>query len=71
MGRKPRLVGVIGKKIMKGVLSSGMKKDNKRVRTSSRWCGLVVRRGGMSAQVSSSSLDHGSKLRGPSPKTLE
>ncbi|GFV51507.1 uncharacterized protein TNCV_2908101 [Trichonephila clavipes] len=27
--------------------------------TSSRWCGVVVRRGGARAQVSSSSLDHG------------
>ncbi|GFT77725.1 uncharacterized protein TNCV_4245821 [Trichonephila clavipes] len=30
--------------------------------TSSRWCGVVVR--------ASTSLDHGSKLRGPSPKAL-
>ncbi|GFV13741.1 uncharacterized protein TNCV_2500751 [Trichonephila clavipes] len=36
---------------------------------SSRWCGVVVRRG-VPAQVSSTSLDHGSKLRGPSPKAL-
>ncbi|GFX37163.1 uncharacterized protein TNCV_199141 [Trichonephila clavipes] len=36
--------------------------------TSSRWCGVVVRKGGVPAQVSSTSLDHGSKLRGPSPK---
>ncbi|GFY11020.1 uncharacterized protein TNCV_2201281 [Trichonephila clavipes] len=36
---------------------------------SSRWCGVVVRRG-MPAQVSSTSLDYGSKLRGPSPKAL-
>ncbi|GFT62119.1 hypothetical protein TNCV_3812701 [Trichonephila clavipes] len=41
-----------------------------RAETSSRWCGVVVRRGGVPAQVSSTSLDHGSKLRGPSPKTL-
>ncbi|GFX37501.1 uncharacterized protein TNCV_4899311 [Trichonephila clavipes] len=40
-----------------------------RAETSSRWCGVVVRRG-VSAQVSSTSLDHGSKLRGPSPKAL-
>ncbi|GFV62577.1 uncharacterized protein TNCV_4392651 [Trichonephila clavipes] len=40
-----------------------------RAETSSRWCGVVVRRG-MPAQVSSTSLDHGSKLRGPSPKAL-
>ncbi|GFY03277.1 hypothetical protein TNCV_1172371 [Trichonephila clavipes] len=33
-----------------------------------RWCGVVVERG-VPAQVSSSSLDHGSKLRGPSPKS--
>ncbi|GFX67317.1 hypothetical protein TNCV_4657881 [Trichonephila clavipes] len=33
--------------------------------TSSRWCGVVVRRG-VPARVSS--IDHGSKLRGPSPK---
>ncbi|GFX73728.1 hypothetical protein TNCV_4290441 [Trichonephila clavipes] len=31
---------------------------------------LVVKRGGMLAQVSSTSLDHGSNLRGPSPKSL-
>ncbi|GFU86296.1 transposable element Tc3 transposase [Trichonephila clavipes] len=41
-----------------------------RAEMSSRWCGVVVRRGGVPAQVSSTSLDHGSKLRGPSPKTL-
>ncbi|GFU49507.1 uncharacterized protein TNCV_1590551 [Trichonephila clavipes] len=40
-----------------------------RAQTSSRWCGVVVRRV-VPAQVSSSSLDHGSKLRGPSPKAL-
>ncbi|GFV68803.1 uncharacterized protein TNCV_1969751 [Trichonephila clavipes] len=40
-----------------------------RAETSSRWCGVVVRRG-MPTQVSSTSLDHGSKLRGPSPKAL-
>ncbi|GFW32449.1 uncharacterized protein TNCV_676081 [Trichonephila clavipes] len=34
-----------------------------------RWCGVIVRRG-VPAQVSSTSLDHGSKLRGPSPKAL-
>ncbi|GFX77527.1 hypothetical protein TNCV_4025771 [Trichonephila clavipes] len=39
----------------------------KSVETSSRWCGVVVRRG-LPAQGSSTSLDHGSKLRGPSPK---
>ncbi|GFX41967.1 uncharacterized protein TNCV_3677791 [Trichonephila clavipes] len=38
--------------------------------TSSRWCGVVVRREGVPAQVPSTSLDHGSKLRGPSPKAL-
>ncbi|GFW66504.1 uncharacterized protein TNCV_3310231 [Trichonephila clavipes] len=31
-----------------------------RAETSSRWCGVVVRRGGVPAQVSSTSLDHGS-----------
>ncbi|GFW44588.1 uncharacterized protein TNCV_4481341 [Trichonephila clavipes] len=31
-----------------------------RAETSSRWCGVVVRRG-LPAQVSSTSLDHGSK----------
>ncbi|GFV98788.1 hypothetical protein TNCV_2913051 [Trichonephila clavipes] len=36
---------------------------------SSRWCGVIVRRG-VPAQASSSSLDHDSKLRGPSPKAL-
>ncbi|GFV25876.1 uncharacterized protein TNCV_3868441 [Trichonephila clavipes] len=41
-----------------------------RAQTSSRWCGMVDRRGeGVPAQVSSSSLDHGSKSR-PSPKAL-
>ncbi|GFW63789.1 uncharacterized protein TNCV_3743971 [Trichonephila clavipes] len=41
-----------------------------RAETSFRRCGVVVRRGGVPAQVSSTSLDHGSKLRGPSPKAL-
>ncbi|GFV10941.1 uncharacterized protein TNCV_4707061 [Trichonephila clavipes] len=41
-----------------------------RAETSSRWCGVVVKRKGWPAQVSSTSLDHCSKLRGPSPKTL-
>ncbi|GFV73649.1 uncharacterized protein TNCV_3200241 [Trichonephila clavipes] len=36
---------------------------------SSRWCGVIVRRG-VPAQVSSTSLDHGSKLRCPSPKVI-
>ncbi|GFT43431.1 uncharacterized protein TNCV_814851 [Trichonephila clavipes] len=40
-----------------------------RAETFSRWCGVVVRRG-VPAQVSSTSLDHGSKLGGPSPKAL-
>ncbi|GFV62130.1 uncharacterized protein TNCV_4109331 [Trichonephila clavipes] len=40
-----------------------------RAETSSRWCGVVVRRG-VPDQVSSMSLDQGSKLRGPSPKAL-
>ncbi|GFU31511.1 transposable element Tc1 transposase [Trichonephila clavipes] len=39
-----------------------------RAETSSRWCGVVVRRGGASSGVASH--DHGSKLRGPSPKAL-
>ncbi|GFT82487.1 retrovirus-related Pol polyprotein from transposon RE1 [Trichonephila clavipes] len=39
-----------------------------RAETSSRWCGVVVRRG-VPAQVSSTSLDHGSKLRGPKDNT--
>ncbi|GFW26814.1 uncharacterized protein TNCV_1403041 [Trichonephila clavipes] len=40
-----------------------------RAEMSSRWCGVVVGEG-VPAQVSSTSLDHGSKLRGPSPKAL-
>ncbi|GFX53210.1 uncharacterized protein TNCV_362051 [Trichonephila clavipes] len=40
-----------------------------RAETSSRWRGVVVRRG-VPAQVSSTSLDNGSKLRSPSPKAL-
>ncbi|GFX29453.1 hypothetical protein TNCV_2923201, partial [Trichonephila clavipes] len=36
---------------------------------SSRWCGVVVRRG-VPAQVSSRHLTHGSKLSGPSSKAL-
>ncbi|GFX62407.1 hypothetical protein TNCV_1381321 [Trichonephila clavipes] len=36
-----------------------------KAQTSSHWCGVVV-----SAQVTTSSLDHGSKLRSPSPKAL-
>ncbi|GFW15564.1 uncharacterized protein TNCV_4657041 [Trichonephila clavipes] len=40
-----------------------------RAETSSGWCGVVVRTGGVPAQVSPTSLDHGSKLRGPSPKS--
>ncbi|GFT67144.1 hypothetical protein TNCV_782991 [Trichonephila clavipes] len=36
---------------------------------STHWYGVVVRRG-VPTQVSSSSLDHSSKLRGPSPKAL-
>ncbi|GFT58561.1 uncharacterized protein TNCV_1250321 [Trichonephila clavipes] len=39
-----------------------------RAETSSRWCGNKERR--VPAQVSSTSLDHGSKLRGPSPGAL-
>ncbi|GFW66736.1 uncharacterized protein TNCV_1371681 [Trichonephila clavipes] len=41
-----------------------------RAQMSSRWSGVVVRRGGVEAQVTTSSLDHGSKLRSPSPKAL-
>ncbi|GFU49154.1 uncharacterized protein TNCV_2674581 [Trichonephila clavipes] len=42
-----------------------------RAQTSSRWCGVVVRREGrVPAQVLSKSFDHGSKLRNPSPKAL-
>ncbi|GFU19164.1 hypothetical protein TNCV_4397521 [Trichonephila clavipes] len=37
---------------------------------SSRWCGVVVRRGGVPVQVMSSSFDDGSKLRSLSPKAL-
>ncbi|GFX54587.1 uncharacterized protein TNCV_792741 [Trichonephila clavipes] len=37
--------------------------------TSSCWCGVVARRG-VPAQMSSTSLDHGSKLRGPSSKAF-
>ncbi|GFV64230.1 uncharacterized protein TNCV_4339041 [Trichonephila clavipes] len=40
-----------------------------RAETSSHWCSVVVRRE-VPAQMSSTSLDHGSKLRGPSPKAL-
>ncbi|GFW77572.1 uncharacterized protein TNCV_2499641 [Trichonephila clavipes] len=39
-----------------------------RVEMSSHWCGHLERE--VPAQVSSTSLDHGSKLRGPSPKAL-
>ncbi|GFX83072.1 hypothetical protein TNCV_4986661 [Trichonephila clavipes] len=39
-----------------------------RAETSSRWCGSPPV--GVQAQVSSTSLDHGSKLRGPSPNAL-
>ncbi|GFW53529.1 hypothetical protein TNCV_4814351 [Trichonephila clavipes] len=38
-----------------------------RAQTSFSWRGVVVRRG-VPAWVSSSSIDHGSKLRGPTPK---
>ncbi|GFT00897.1 replication factor C subunit 3 [Trichonephila clavipes] len=41
-----------------------------RAEMSSRWCGVVVRRG-VPAQVSSMSLDHGSKLRDDDPRKLE
>ncbi|GFV67453.1 hypothetical protein TNCV_4621341 [Trichonephila clavipes] len=39
-----------------------------RAQTSSRWCSSWER--GVPAQVSSTSPDHGLKLRGPSPKAL-
>ncbi|GFV75563.1 uncharacterized protein TNCV_2240121 [Trichonephila clavipes] len=42
-----------------------------RAQKSSRWCGVIVRRREVPAQVSSKSLDHGLKLRGPSPKVLK
>ncbi|GFS56731.1 hypothetical protein TNCV_2221691 [Trichonephila clavipes] len=35
-----------------------------------RWCCVVVRRRDNRAQVSSSSLEHDSKLRGPSPRAI-
>ncbi|GFT63688.1 hypothetical protein TNCV_871141 [Trichonephila clavipes] len=38
---------------------------------SSRWWGVKVWRWGVPAQVSSSSLDHGSKLRDLSPYTFK
>ncbi|GFW45120.1 hypothetical protein TNCV_716221 [Trichonephila clavipes] len=38
-----------------------------RAHTSCRWCG---KERGVPAQVSSTSLDRGSELRGPSPKAL-
>ncbi|GFX45118.1 uncharacterized protein TNCV_3431661 [Trichonephila clavipes] len=41
-----------------------------RAQTSSRWCSVVVRKRKLPIQASSPSLDHGSKLRGPSPKAL-
>ncbi|GFX62686.1 uncharacterized protein TNCV_4868461 [Trichonephila clavipes] len=41
-----------------------------RAQMSSRWCGVKVRRGRVLAQVMSSSLDHGKKLRSPSPNAL-
>ncbi|GFX72646.1 uncharacterized protein TNCV_4062421 [Trichonephila clavipes] len=41
-----------------------------RAETSSPWCDVVLRRGRVPAQVSSTSLDHGSKLHGPSPNAL-
>ncbi|GFU61154.1 uncharacterized protein TNCV_4084091 [Trichonephila clavipes] len=40
-----------------------------RAETSSSWCCVAVRRG-VPPRVSSTSLDHGSKLLGPSPKAL-
>ncbi|GFS70075.1 hypothetical protein TNCV_748431 [Trichonephila clavipes] len=43
------------------ILLAEMADARSRVQRSSRWCGLVVRRGGTRAQVSSS-LEQGSKL---------
>ncbi|GFV69834.1 hypothetical protein TNCV_1204191 [Trichonephila clavipes] len=40
-----------------------------KAQTTSRWCSVVVRRGS-TVQVSSLSLDHDPKRRGPSPKAL-
>ncbi|GFV17179.1 transposable element Tc1 transposase [Trichonephila clavipes] len=40
-----------------------------RAETSSRWCGVVVRRG-CQLRCRPRHFDHGSKLRGPSPKAL-
>ncbi|GFV68918.1 hypothetical protein TNCV_1985821 [Trichonephila clavipes] len=41
-----------------------------RTQTSSRWYGVVIREErGLPSQAPSSSLDYGSKLRGPSPKS--
>ncbi|GFV95143.1 hypothetical protein TNCV_1292611 [Trichonephila clavipes] len=41
-----------------------------RAQTSSRWCGVVVRRGRCQLRCHSSSLDHGSNLQGPPLKAL-
>ncbi|GFT36521.1 uncharacterized protein TNCV_1344801 [Trichonephila clavipes] len=41
-----------------------------RAETTSRWCGVVVWRGWVLAQVSSTSFDHSSKLRVPSLKAF-
>ncbi|GFU01775.1 hypothetical protein TNCV_1522881 [Trichonephila clavipes] len=38
--------------------------------TPSRRCDVVVRRGGCQLRYLPRQLDHGSKLRGPSPKAL-
>ncbi|GFW10490.1 hypothetical protein TNCV_892851 [Trichonephila clavipes] len=39
--------------------------------STSRWCGVEVKRCGVPAQVSSSSIDLGSKFRDQSPKALD
>ncbi|GFU93361.1 hypothetical protein TNCV_1860911 [Trichonephila clavipes] len=41
-----------------------------RAQKSSHWCGVVVRKEGCQLRCPPR-LDHGSKLRGPSPKSLE
>ncbi|GFX54813.1 hypothetical protein TNCV_2556991 [Trichonephila clavipes] len=66
-----RLGGVVGLLLAFCTQGSGFDPGPlSRAETSFRWCGVVVRRGGARAQVSSMSLDHRSKLRGPSQKAL-
>ncbi|GFT56304.1 hypothetical protein TNCV_2468131 [Trichonephila clavipes] len=52
------------KKTCRGRVGQRCTLNLSRAETSSRRCGVVVRRG-VPAQVSSTSLDHGSKLRSP------